>query len=558
MAVAVIAAGSGVMAAPGPFPWSAQPLVILHVATNGNNTTGTGSLAAPFRTIGRAAQSAAPGTEIRLHPGTHAGDTYLDLLRGTTNRPIWIRGESPTNRPLISGGTEGLHLSRARYVMLQNLEVANASANGINCDDGGLYGDPTASAFLVFSNILVRDIGSGGNQDGIKLSGIRDFFLFDVEATRCGGNASGSGVDMVGCHRGLIRRCSFGDLSANAVQIKGGSGDIEVSQCIISNAGQRGINIGGSTDFVFFRPPLVTNAPNVEAHSVRVFANVFIGCTAAVAYVGATNCIVAHNTLIEPGRWVFRILQETVSSGGYTFAPCGNNTFRNNIVYYRHATLGSYVNQGANTAPSTFTVLNNLWYAYDNPGASPYALPGTVSGNTYGLNPAFSNAAVQNYRITLASPAATSGVVAANGPVSDRDGAAYLVPPAIGAYEIGGDLDADAVPDHWEMAYFTSLVYAAASDPDADGSGNYEEWIADTHPGLAASRLMLLELAATETGTVVRWQGGQNAEQWVETSDAMGGVWRPRFTNQPPTAITNAWPWPADGTGGFVRVRAIR
>lgn len=559
LAVVVAAlSGSMVAAAPGPFPWSAQPLVVLHVATNGNNTTGTGSSAAPFRTISRAALSAAPGTEIRLHPGVHGGDTFLDLLRGTTNLPIWIRGDDPANRPLISGGTEGLHLSRARYVMLQNLEVANASANGINCDDGGLYADPAASAFLVFSNVVVRDIGSGGNQDGIKLSGIRDVYLFDVSATRCGGNASGSGVDLVGCHRGVIRRSSFSDLSANAVQIKGGSSDIEVSQCIISNAGQRGINIGGSTGFEFFRPPLITNAPNVEAHSVRVFANVFIGCTAAVAYVGATNCHVANNTVIEPGRWVFRILQETVSSGAYVFAPCGANTFANNVVVYRHATLSSFVNQGANTAPSTFAVLNNLWYAQDNPGATPHALPGTVSGNRYGLNPAFRDAAAGDYRITLASPAATGGVVAVNGPMLDRDGVAYLTPPSLGAYEIGGDVDGDTLPDHWEMASVTSLVMEAANDLDADGTSNRDEWIADTHPALAASRLQLLDVAPSEAGLTVRWQGGHVATQVIETAASASGPWTTRATHVPPTAITNAWSVPAGAASSWVRIRAVR
>ncbi|HMO04651.1 MAG TPA: right-handed parallel beta-helix repeat-containing protein [Kiritimatiellia bacterium] len=558
LAVVVAAlAASGITAAPGPFPWLAQPLVILHVATNGNNTTGNGSLAAPFRTISRAAQSAAPGTEIRLHPGTHGGDTFLDLLRGTTNLPIWIRGDDPANRPLISGGTEGLHLSRARYVMLQNLEVANASANGINCDDGGLYADPTASAFLVFSNVVVRDIGSGGNQDGIKLSGVRDFYLFDVSASRCGGNASGSGVDLVGCHRGVIRRSSFSDLSANAVQIKGGSSDIEVSQCIISNAGQRGINIGGSTDFVFFRPPLVTNAPNVEAHSVRVFANVFIGGTATVAYVGATNCHVAHNTVIEPGRWVFRILQETVSSGGYAFAPCGANTFANNVVVYRHATLSSFVNQGANTAPSTFAVLNNLWYPQDNPGATPHALPGTVSGNRYGLNPAFLDTTARNYRITLASPAATGGVVRADAPI-DRDGVAYLTPPSLGAYEVAGDVDADTLPDYWELASITSLVMDAVSDFDADGASNRDEWVADTHPALAVSRLMLLEASPAEEGLMLRWQGGRAATQFVETAASPSGPWIVCATNQPPTGVTNTWLLPAGASATWLRVRAAR
>jgi hypothetical protein len=544
--------------APGPFPWGAEPLTVLLVATNGNNTTGNGSAGAPFRTIARAAQSAQPGTEIRLLPGVHGGDTFLDLLRGTTNLPIWIRGASATNRPVISGGTEGIHLSRARYVMLQNLEIANASGNGINCDDGGEYANSEASAFLVFSNVVVRDIGSGGNQDGIKLSGIRDFYLFDVEATRCGGSASGSGVDMVGCHRGRITRSSFYDLSANAVQIKGGSSDIEVSQCIVSKAGQRGINIGGSTDLVFFRPPLVTNAPNVEAHGVRVIANVFIGCTATVAYVSATNCLVAHNTIIEPTRWVFRILQETVTSGGYPFAPCGQNTFRNNIVYYRQAVLNSYVNQGANTEPSTFSVHNNLWFAHDQPNAAPYALPGSVSGNRFGLNPAFSNAAAQNYRITLASPAATSGVVVAQAVASDRDGIAYLTPPSIGAYELSGDSDADTLPDYWEWTFFTSVVYSAASDPDADGVGNADEWTADTTPTDPASRLAITTLEVAPSGTQVRWQGGRASAQVVEIAESGIGVWQPRFTNLPPTATTNAWLAPPELSLPWIRIRAIR
>ncbi len=530
----------------------------MHVATNGNDTTGNGSAGAPFRTISRAAQSAAPGTEIRLLPGNHTGGTFIDLLRGNTNLPIWIRGASVTNRPVILGGSEGLHLSRARYVMLQNLVIAGASDNGINCDDGGEYANANASGFLVFSNVFVRDIGSSGNQDGIKLSGIRDFHLVDVEAARCGGSASGSGVDMVGCHRGVIRRGSFYDLSANAIQIKGGSSDIEVSQCIISNAGHRGINVGGSTDFEFFRPPLTTNAPNVEAHGIRVSANVFIGCTAAVAYVSATNCLVANNTIIEPTRWVFRILQETVTSGGYTFAPCGTNVFRNNIVYYRHAVLNSYVNQGAGTAPATFLVQNNLWYPLDNPGAAPYALPGSVTGNRYGLNPAFSNAAMQNYRITMASAAATGGVVSASNPPFDRDGVAYLSPPSIGAHEIGGNTDGDSLPDYWEMTFFTSLVFNAASDPDGDGMNNGEEWTADTHPALAASRLALLDVSSTETGSMFRWMGGNAATQFVEILAPGSGSWITRATNLPPTAITNAWWWPSVETSTWVRIRAAR
>ncbi len=51
------------------------------------------------------------------------------------------------------------------------------------------------------------------------------------------------------------------------------------------------------------------------------------------------------------------------TSGSFTFDPCGNNTFRNNIVYYRHDTLNRYVNEGAGTDAASFVINHNLWYA---------------------------------------------------------------------------------------------------------------------------------------------------------------------------------------------------
>ena len=325
-------------------------------------------------------------------------------------------------------------LSRARHVALQDLVVAGSSANGINCDDGGDYANPSAAGFLVFSNLLVRDVGGGGNQDGIKLSGIRDFHVYGVEIARCGGNGAGSGIDMVGCHRGVIQGGRFYDLSGNAIQAKGGTSDVEIRQNWISNAGHRGVNVGGSTSFAFFRPPLSTNEPNAEARNVRLYANVFVGSTAAVAFAGAVGCVVANNTIVEPSRWVFRILQETTTSGATVFAPCGNNEFDNNLVYYRHAQLSSFANVGPDTASNTFAVRNNLWYPHDQPAAAPHSLPGTVSGNLHGQNPMLANPAAGDYRLGPASPALAAGRPLADAR-ADFDGIPFWTLPSIGAFE---------------------------------------------------------------------------------------------------------------------------
>ena len=414
----------------------------IHVALDGSDTTGNGSAEQPYRTINHAVDQAAPGSAVVIHAGTYEEEVYVSYLRGTPEAPIWIGGAPGETRPVISGGSEGFHLSSAQYVVLHDLEISNAQYNGINCDDSGDYGDPSASHHLLFKNLFIHDIGGTGNQDGLKLSGIRDFIVVNSQFSRSGGNSSGSGIDMVGCHRGLIALSEFEDMSGNAIQIKGGSSDIEIRWCRIRNGGARAINIGGSTGFSYFRPPLSTTTPNFEASNVRVLANIIESTTCAFAFVGSVNCRAANNTIINPSRWLFRILQETVTSPPYTFLPSGNNSLENNLFYFDRSALSTYVNIGPNTDSSSFTFLNNLWFAHDNPPQSTPTLPAEETGGIHGQNPGLEAPGTGDYHIGQNSAAAQLGIVQAALP-GDIDGRCYLNPPSIGAYEIlvKGDLN---------------------------------------------------------------------------------------------------------------------
>jgi hypothetical protein len=328
-------------------------------------------------------------------------------LAGTSNAPIWIGGVPGQPRPVMSGGSTALQLSKIRFVVLENLEVAGATANGINCDDGGDYANSNATRHVVFRNLYIHDIGTGGNNDGLKLSGVNDYFVLDCEFTRM--SAGGSGIDHVGCHRGLIARCAFTDAGSNAIQCKGGSDDIEIRWNRIINGGGRAINIGGSTGFEFFRPPLAILTPNVEAGNIRVIANLFRGSDAPIAFVGSVNSLVANNTIVEPARWVLRILQETVSRGGYTFLPCRSNQFINNLVYFNRSRISTPVNIGANTDAASFKFAHNLWYAFNQPGQSQPTLPSPEINGVCGLNPLFTDAAGGNYTVATNSPALGKG-----------------------------------------------------------------------------------------------------------------------------------------------------
>jgi len=391
---------------------------------------GDGSPGNPFATLGRAAQEALPGSAIRVHAGTYAGGTFLADLAGTANAPIWIGGAPGEARPVLDGGGEGLHCSRCKYLVVHDLEIRNASSNGINADDGGDVADPLASHHLSFHHLSIHDIGAGGNQDCLKLSGINDYTVALSEFARCGGGTSGSGVDHVGCHSGLLARNLFHELSANAIQSKGGSAGIDIRWNRFTDSGARSLNLGGSTGFEFFRPPLSTTAPNAEARDLRAVANLFEGSDAAVAYVGCVGCVVAHNTIVDPQNWILRILQETTTTPPYTFEPCRDGVFVDNLVSFERAALSTHVNIGPNTAPATFVFASNLWYAWDDPAQSQPSLPAPETNGLYGVDPELG----PGYRIAPGSPAAGSGQTT-TWTWGDLDGFCFEDPPSRGAFE---------------------------------------------------------------------------------------------------------------------------
>jgi hypothetical protein len=287
---------------------------------------------------------------------------------------------------------------------------------------------------VLFRNLSIHDIGGSGNQDCLKLSGVNDFWVLDSSFARCGGGSSGSGIDHVGCHRGLIARNTFRNMSGNAVQCKGGSTDLEVRWNRMLEPGERGVNMGGSTGFSYFRPPLSGSSPNAEARRIRVLANVIRGGTAALAFVGCVDCLAANNTVVDPNKWPLRILQETTSRQGYTFEPASRGRVINNIFYFSRGQISTFVNIGPNTQASSFSFSHDLWYAHDDPSRSRPSLPVSETAAVVGQDPGFSNPAADNYAISGASPAAGKGK-ALSEVRGDLTGACYKNPPAIGAHE---------------------------------------------------------------------------------------------------------------------------
>ncbi|MBA2114357.1 right-handed parallel beta-helix repeat-containing protein [Bremerella alba] len=328
----------------------------------------------------QAVSQAKPGTVITITSKSLEGGISIKNLHGTSEMPIVIRGKDPANRCLIEGGHFGLQVSDPAHVVLENLEIRRASQNGLNVDDASTYDSPALHVTL--RNIYVHDIGPSGNCDGIKLSGVDYLTIENCQIERWG--KGGSAIDMVGCHQGIVRNCTmkFDTMnSASGVQMKGGTSKIVVSRCFFSECGHRGVNIGGSTGLPYFRPRGVT----YEAKDITVEDCTFIGGMAAMAFVGVDRAIVQHNTIVDPAKWVLRILQETTEPG---FVPCRNGVFRNNVIQFKAEQAFRSVNVGPHTSPETFQFESNAWYSIDRKiNESALRLPVKEKDGIYNIDP---------------------------------------------------------------------------------------------------------------------------------------------------------------------------
>lgn len=351
------------------------------------------------------------------------GTQFLENWHGSAEDPIVIKPASGTS-VIFRGGTEALHLVSCSYLTLENLIVEQQTGNGINIDDGGNY--DASTHHITVRNCVFRDMAADGNNDLLKLSGLENFLVENCSFTD--GGEGGSGIDMVGCHQGVIQDNYFDRAGVTGIQAKGGTQSIRIQRNILKDLGQRAVNLGGSTGLEYFRPPLANPIQDAfEAADLDVFSNLFIGSWSPVAYVGSIRVKVINNTIYHPANWVFRILQETTESG---FLACSDNVFQNNLIILEHDL--TEVNVGPDTDPQSFIIQNNFWYNESSSNWSPI-LPVNDPGQLTG-DPLLSDPENGNFQPALNSPVIGQGI-GQDGPVTDFFGNAFLDPPSIGAIE---------------------------------------------------------------------------------------------------------------------------
>lgn len=372
-----------------------------------------------YSTLSSAANDALPGDTIIIIGTLTKGD-QVARLQGTPSNWIYIIGE---NNVTYRGGNTAIQFSDCEYLYISNITIEGQQSNGVNIDDAGTYDSPTHH--IKIDNCTFRDMAGTDNNDLLKLSGFEDFEI--TNCTFLNGSPGGSGIDMVGCHNGLIANNYFENMGSNCIQAKGGTRSIQITRNIFINGGYRAINIGGSTGLTYFRP----QDSKTESQDMSVYSNIFVGGECAVGYVGTVNSHVYNNTIIGSRKWVFRILQETVDPE--RFLSCGDNSFYNNAVMLDDS-LSLTVNIGDNTRPESFEFSNNLWYQINNKSWK-HNLPVEEQNSILGTNPELNEKYGYSIYPNKSSILVGKGTILAQ-PTLDYDSIPFAPIPTIGAFEI--------------------------------------------------------------------------------------------------------------------------
>jgi hypothetical protein len=319
-----------------------------------------------------------PGAVIRIAAGTYQPGISLRDVHGTAEEPVLIEALDAAHPPVFEGGGQAWHLSDLSHVTLRGLACKGQRHNGINIDDGGDFDTP--SHHVTLDHVRVEDTGPRGNFDAIKCSGVERLRILDCRISGWGGQA----IDLVGCHHVEIARCVItgkpGFSQNTGPQFKGGTSDVRMHHCRLVNAGERPIQVGGSTGLDYFRP----KEADFEARRIRIEDNFISGGTCAVAFTGAVDCSFTRNTVQDPAKWVLRVLQE---SRGERFLRCGDNRFSRNLIVFERSKVRGVVNVGPETRAETFIFEGNHWFARDEPAKSRPTLPAAEKDGVYGKDP---------------------------------------------------------------------------------------------------------------------------------------------------------------------------
>ncbi|MBG7630706.1 MAG: cellulase family glycosylhydrolase, partial [Bacteroidetes bacterium] len=418
----------------------------IHVAINGNDSTGDGSIENPFETIQQAADNTQPGDTVYVHEGTYRNNDFNDddiwdgnnLLKitanGTVDNYITFMPYHGDHVILEFDATYGVLLSNASYIIFEGFEVKGISGKitQTEADDAwGLYIDkadgliynledeiginyPDPSPYnrgdkipKISKNLQKPSYYSG---KGIVASKSHHIIIRNnIVRDTPGSGIRANGSDYVTISNNEVYNCTF--------YTTAGSGAVTVAEATVIPVGDtftgpkiilennyvhhnenRMVSYAPSKDFLTFvidegTGLFLTRNTTYDHGYIKISNNVsaYNGASGIVCHF-TNRAIIEHNTLYKNGT------TNDGPAGGIGINNADDVQVKNNISYAEpdHWALGILANPVTN-----MVVESNI--LYNENGAEDIAR--NIGNGWVAADPLFENAANLNFVLSKNSPA---------------------------------------------------------------------------------------------------------------------------------------------------------
>ncbi|KOP36401.1 hypothetical protein DBB36_15695 [Flavobacterium sp. WLB] len=328
-----------------------------YVSTTGNDTTGTGTAALPYKTIVKGVQAAPSGGTVLVLSGTYAVTGPIFVGKPLTIQKSGSGAVVVNASGWTSTDTYVLGIVNTSNVTIDGLTISNKIGNGSK----GIWilANSGATANLnniTIKNCIVKNIGWISN----NLSAIPANSGIVTNAIKVDGGNGTYAITNVKIETNEVANCATG--WGEAVTVTGNVNGFSVSGNTVYDIANIGIVAAGNY--------LSTGAAsNNQARNGIIASNEVFNCMSAVAnsagiYVdGALNCTVQRNEVFNCGVGLSVGAEQNTSTGNGGLSTghiVNNNSVYNNVI--TGAIFGGVNGSGYTTSVGNTKIFNNTFY----------------------------------------------------------------------------------------------------------------------------------------------------------------------------------------------------
>ncbi len=366
-----------------------------YVATNGNDSTGTGTQAKPWKTIQKAADSVGTGSTVLIQPGTYRDAVYISI-EATSANPVVFRGNGAGVIIDADGvDRDAVYIEASSYVTWENIRIQEAPRAGLRVS--------------VSDHVTIRNNVFANNARWGLFTDFSDDLL--IEGNESFGATIEHGIYFSNSgDRPTIRGNVIHDNYANGLHMNGdiySGGDGIITSAVVEGNYIYNNGVGGGSGI---------NMDGVQSSTVRnnVIFNTHASGISMYQIDGgicSRNNKVYHNTIVvaSDGRWAINIPN----------TGCTGNKLFSNILYSNHGYRGAInVVSGAQSGfESDYNILEGVFTTNDGDSILSFTQWKALGYDTHSkvstpsalfINPA------SNFHLKAGSPAIDAGLTLAS------------------------------------------------------------------------------------------------------------------------------------------------